>query len=56
MLSALSDGWTAAMSVIWVVAAQGVAGVAKDLTKTASKSAIRAVTDGQSGKLFGLVA
>jgi hypothetical protein len=34
-------GWTAAMSVAWVVVAQGVCGVAKDLTKTASKSAIK---------------
>jgi hypothetical protein len=34
-------GWTAAMSVAWVVVAQGICGVAKDLTKTASKSAIK---------------
>src|SRR6476661_5372590 len=36
MLSALSPGWGAALSVAWVVAAQGVCGIAKDLTKTAS--------------------
>lgn len=41
ILSAVSPDWTAAMSVAWVVAAQGVCGVAKDLTKTASKSAIK---------------
>jgi hypothetical protein len=38
LLSALQSDWTAAMSVAWVVLAQGVCGVAKDLTKTASKS------------------
>ncbi len=42
MLSALDPSWSAAVSVTWVVAAQGIAGVAKDLTKTASKSAIKA--------------
>jgi predicted MFS family arabinose efflux permease len=41
VLSAISPDWTTAMSVAWVVAAQGVCGVAKDLTKTASKSAIK---------------
>ena len=40
LLSAVSPDWTAAMSVAWVVVAQGICGVAKDLTKTASKSAI----------------
>src|SRR5688500_9998217 len=34
LLSALSPQWTAVMSVAWVVLAQGVCGVAKDLTKT----------------------
>ncbi len=46
LLSLLDPGWTAAMSVAWVVAAQGICGVAKDLTKTASKSAIK-VTSAQ---------
>jgi predicted MFS family arabinose efflux permease len=47
------------MSVAWVVLSQGVCGVAKDLTKTASKSAIKltAGTAGQSnGQLFKWVA
>jgi predicted MFS family arabinose efflux permease len=58
MLSALDPSWTAAASVAWVVAAQGVAGLAKDFTKTASKSAIKA-TAGESanaGRLFKWVA
>jgi predicted MFS family arabinose efflux permease len=49
MLSMLDPAWTAAASVAWVVGAQGVAGVAKDLTKTASKSAIKATSAEGSG-------
>jgi predicted MFS family arabinose efflux permease len=56
MLSALDPGWTAAASVAWVVAAQGVCGVAKDLTKTASKSAIKLTAGEASGRLFRWVA
>lgn len=60
LLSLLNPAWTAAMSVAWVVLAQGVCGVAKDLTKTASKSAIK-VTQAQAkaqgtGQLFRWVA
>jgi predicted MFS family arabinose efflux permease len=56
LLSALNPGWSAAASVAWVVAAQGIAGIAKDLTKTASKSAIKATSEGGSGQLFKWVA
>ena len=56
MLSALDPAWSAAASVAWVVAAQGIAGVAKDLTKTASKTAIKATSDQGSGQLFRWVA
>ena len=56
MLSALNPEWSASLSVAWVVAAQGIAGVAKDLTKTASKSAIKATAEGGSGQLFRWVA
>ncbi|WP_310309644.1 organoarsenical effux MFS transporter ArsJ [Hydrogenophaga laconesensis] len=60
LLSMLDPAWTAAMSVAWVVLAQGICGVAKDLTKTASKSAIK-VTASQakeqgSSQLFKWVA
>lgn len=60
LLSALQPDWTAAMSVAWVVVAQGVCGVAKDLTKTASKSVIK-ITQAQAkdqgnGQLFKWVA
>ncbi len=56
MLSALDPGWSAAVSVAWVVAAQGIAGVAKDITKTASKSAIKATSADGAGQLFRWVA
>src|ERR1700676_5418487 len=42
LLSALNPSWGTVLSVAWVVSAQGIAGVAKDITKTASKSAIKA--------------
>ena len=56
MLSGLDPTWSAAASVAWVVVAQGIAGIAKDLTKTASKSAIKATSDQGSGQLFRWVA
>ncbi|MBT9488684.1 MAG: organoarsenical effux MFS transporter ArsJ [Rubrivivax sp.] len=56
LLSALSPAWTVALSVAWVVGAQGVCGVAKDLTKTASKSAIKLTAGTASGQLFKWVA
>jgi predicted MFS family arabinose efflux permease len=56
LLSALSPEWSAAMSVAWVVVAQGLCGVAKDLTKTASKSAIKLTAGSASGQLFKWVA
>jgi predicted MFS family arabinose efflux permease len=60
VLSLLDPGWTVAMSVAWVVLAQGICGVAKDLTKTASKSAIKvtqaAAKEQDNGQLFKWVA
>lgn len=61
LLSGLSPDWTAAASVAWVVMAQGICGVAKDLTKTASKSAIKvaeaaAKAEDAEGRLFRWVA
>ncbi len=60
LLSLLNPAWTAVMSVAWVVAAQGICGVAKDLTKTASKSAIKITADQAknqgAGQLFKWVA
>jgi len=62
LLSMLDSGWTATLSVAWVVLSQGVCGVAKDLTKTASKSAIKVTQaqakaeDGGNNQLFKWVA
>jgi predicted MFS family arabinose efflux permease len=56
LLSALQPGWTALLSVAWVVLAQGICGVAKDLTKTASKSAIKLTAGSAQGQLFKWVA
>ena len=60
LLSLLNPAWTAALSVAWVVVAQGICGVAKDLTKTASKSAIKvtqaAAKEQDNGQLFKWVA
>jgi MFS family permease len=56
LLSALDPAWGATLSVVWVVMAQGISGVAKDITKTASKSAIKATSDGGNGQLFTWVA
>ena len=60
LLSLLNPEWTAALSVAWVLVAQGICGVAKDLTKTASKSAIKVTADQvknqQAGQLFKWVA
>jgi predicted MFS family arabinose efflux permease len=56
LLSAVSPDWGAALSVAWVVVAQGVCGIAKDLTKTASKSAIKLTAGEASGRLFQWVA
>lgn len=56
LLSALSPEWGVALAVAWVVLAQGICGVAKDLTKTASKSAIKFTAAEASGPLFRWVA
>jgi predicted MFS family arabinose efflux permease len=56
MLSATDPAWTAAASVTWVMVAQGISGVAKDLTKTASKAAIKAVAVDPGDRLFRYVA
>lgn len=51
-LSALDPAWGVQTSVVWVVIAQGIAGIAKDLTKTASKSAIKITAVEGNTQLF----
>lgn len=56
-LSFVNAGWTLALSVAYVMACQAFSGVAKDLTKMSSKSAVKLLVkaDDQSG-LFKWVA
>lgn len=53
-LSAESDSWERWLSVAFVMAMQALSGVAKDLTKMSSKSAVKTVAG--EGSLFRLVA
>ena len=55
-LSALSPDWTEMASVMWVLIAQGIAGIAKDFTKTASKTAIKLTSVSGNIQLFSWVA
>ena len=55
-LSCLDPTFGPFLSVIWVVVAQGIAGLAKDITKTASKSAIKVVKIDEGEGLFRWVA
>lgn len=57
MLSLLDPVWERVLSVAYVVAAQGLSGIAKDLTKMSSKSAIKLVVPEDShSALFKWVA
>jgi MFS family permease len=57
MLSALNPDWEKGLAVAFVVAAQGLSGIAKDLTKMSSKSAIKLVVpDEEHSVLFKWVA
>jgi predicted MFS family arabinose efflux permease len=56
-LSFNGPGWMLALSVAYVMGCQALSGVAKDLTKMSSKSAIKVVVpQGQHGALFKWVA
>ena len=48
MLSLVEPGWTAALSVAYVMGAQALSGIAKDLTKMSSKSAVKLLVPKQS--------
>ena len=53
-LTLLSDAWATWLAVTFVMALQALSGVAKDLTKMSSKSAVKTVAG--DGSLFKLVA
>jgi len=55
-LAQLDPGWGMAASVAFVMAVQGVSGVAKDLAKMSSKSAVKLLAPAEAGGLFRWVA
>ncbi|MDX5402876.1 MAG: organoarsenical effux MFS transporter ArsJ [Rhodobacterales bacterium] len=55
-LAQLDPGWSVAASVAFVMAVQGASGVAKDLSKMASKSAVKVLAPKADGGLFRGVA
>ncbi|MCC5999730.1 MAG: organoarsenical effux MFS transporter ArsJ [Pararhodobacter sp.] len=52
----LDPGWTVALSVVFVMAVQGLSGVAKDLAKMSSKSAVKLLAPAKGDGLFRWVA
>ncbi len=57
MLALLSPHWSTFVSVAYVMVAQALSGIAKDLTKMSAKSAIKVIVpDGADGALFKWVA
>ncbi|MBT8457651.1 MAG: organoarsenical effux MFS transporter ArsJ [Alphaproteobacteria bacterium] len=55
-LTQLDPGWGVAASVAFVMAVQGASGVAKDLAKMSSKSAVKLLAPREDGGLFRWVA
>jgi hypothetical protein len=55
-LAQLDPAWSIAASVTFVMAVQGVSGVAKDLAKMSSKSAVKLLAPKEDGGLFRWVA
>lgn len=55
-LAQLDPAWSVAASVVFVMAVQGVSGVAKDLAKMSSKSAVKLLAPTAEGGLFRWVA
>lgn len=56
MLSMVNPAWAMALSVSYVMASQALSGIAKDLTKMSSKSAVKLLVNGGEGALFKWVA
>lgn len=55
-LTQLDPDWTINLSVVFVMLVQGASGVAKDLTKMSSKSAVKLLAPKEEGRLFRWVA
>jgi hypothetical protein len=55
-LAQLNPAWSVAVSVMFVMLVQGLSGVAKDLAKMSSKSAVKLLAPAKGGGLFRWVA
>jgi len=55
-LTQLDPGWALGLSVAYVMVVQGASGVAKDLAKMSSKSAVKLLAPAEDGGLFRWVA
>ena len=55
-LAQLDPGWAVGASVVFVMLVQGLSGVAKDLAKMSSKSAVKLLAPAEGGGLFRWVA
>lgn len=55
-LAQLDPAWAVGVSVAYVMVVQGASGVAKDLAKMSSKSAVKLLAPGEAGGLFRWVA
>ena len=57
-LALLNPAWSIALSVVYVMISQALSGIAKDLTKMSSKSAVKALVpaDAKEGSLYKWVA
>ena len=55
-LAQLDSGWALGLSVAYVMVVQGLSGVAKDLAKMSSKSAVKLLAPKEDGGLFRWVA
>ena len=52
LLSFYTSSWGLYSSIIWIMIAQGISGIAKDISKTSSKSAVKIVSGDGNGLLF----
>ena len=55
-ISIVDYSWTELSAVLWILLAQGISGIAKDFTKTTSKSAIKIISVNNDSRLFYWVA
>ena len=55
MLIPVSSGWSKLLSVIYVMVAQAISGIAKDLNKMSAKSAIKIVVSDSSEEDGGII-